>query len=210
VESTRRLFTEISIQFDQAIWVAVVGLAVNLVSALMLGGGHGLEHGLEHGHGDDAVDHDQNLRAAYLHVVADALTSVLAIVALVAGKYAGLVWLDPIMGLVGMMLIGRWSLSLLRDTGRELLDYSDDEIEGRKIRDTLEEYRDTRVCDLHVWTLAPGRRAALVSIVTHEPESPEFYKSMIEDAGEFAHVTVEVNPCEDKPCPHARCETAAR
>jgi cation diffusion facilitator family transporter len=204
-ESTRRLFSEISIQFDQAILVAVVGLVVNLVSAWMLGARH--HHGRAHAHAPSDEHrghaHDHNLRAAYLHVLADALTSVLAIGALLAGKFLGLIWLDPAMGIVGMVLIARWSIGLLRDTGRQLLDYSPDAAEGEKLRKVLEAHRDTRVCDLHVWTLAPGQRAALVSLVTHEPEAPEFYKAMIEEAGDYAHVTVEVNPCEDKPCPHA-------
>lgn len=201
VESGRRFFEDIDIHYDQAILVAVVGLVVNLVSAWMLGGGHSHSHG-DDGHDHDDHHHDHNLKAAYLHVIADALTSVLAIAALVAAKYLGLNWLDPAMGIVGMVLIGRWSIQLIGQSGKVLLDYSGDTELCEKVRKSLEDEADTRICDLHIWSLAPGHRAAMVSIVTHEPRPPEFYKQLIEAQAEFSHVTIEVNPCAAKPCPH--------
>jgi cation diffusion facilitator family transporter len=191
VESLHRLFTDVRIDVDQAMAVAILGLVVNLISALMLGHRH------DHGH------HDHALRAAYLHVVADALTSVLAIGALAGAKLQGWLWLDAAAGLVAMVLIARWSIGLLRDSAKVLLDFTPDQAEGEQIRAALEAQSDTRVADLHVWTLAPRHRAALVSVVTHEPRPPEFYKAVIDRIGEYAHVTVEVNPCADKPCPHA-------
>jgi cation diffusion facilitator family transporter len=200
-ESAQRFFSDVPIQFDQAIVVAVVGLVVNLLSAWMLGGGHSDTHEHEHEHGGH-THRDHNLRSAYFHVLADALTSVLAIGALVTGKLLGWTWMDPVMGLVGMVLIGRWSVGLIRDSGKVLLDYTTDADDGEKIRGALEAVEDTRVCDLHVWTLAPRHRAALVSLVTHDPRAPEFYKKIIDDISDFAHVTVEVNPCQDRPCPH--------
>ncbi len=202
IESTQRLFEDVPIRFDEAIAVAVIGLIVNVVSVFMLGSGHGHTHAPTDETKPDHHVHDHNLRAAYLHVVADALTSVLAIAALVAGKYLGLVWLDPAMGLVGMVLIGRWSISLIRECGRALLDYSPDGAKANEIRRAVEAHADTRVSDLHVWTLAPSHEAAVVSVVTHAPRPPEFYKALIAEAVDLAHLTIEVNPCEDKPCPH--------
>lgn len=196
VESAERLIERPTIAFDQALLVAMIGLVVNVVSAAMLHDGRGHGHGHGHGH------HDHALRAAYMHVLADALTSVLAIAALLTGKYLGWVWMDPAMGLVGMVLIARWSVGLIRDSSGVLLDYEPDETGTGEIRRALEAEPETRVCDLHVWHLAPRQRAVLVSIVTHDPKPPEHYKALVESVGPFAHVTVEVNPCEGRPCPH--------
>jgi cation diffusion facilitator family transporter len=186
-----------AISFDEAILVAVVGLAVNLISARML------HH--SHGHGPDA-DHnhhhhqDHNLRAAYLHVLADALTSVLAIVALLTGKYFNWVWMDPMMGIVGAVVIGRWCYGLFRDTGRILLDGDVDEEEAVAIQQTIEVDADNRVTDLHVWRVGPGHFAVIVSVVTHFPKPPEYYKKLLAGRVELVHVTVEVHACSSDPC----------
>jgi cation diffusion facilitator family transporter len=186
-ESLARLFSAVSIRFDEAIGVAAVGLAVNVLCAYVLRDEHGEGHA-----GHDPVDH--NRRAAYLHVLADALTSALAIVALVAGKALGWVWMDPAMGLVGSVIIARWSYGLLRDTSGVLLDGSSDaELAGR-IRSELERGSD-RVTDLHLWQLGPADRAAIVAIVTHDARPPETYRRLLQDRFGLAHVTVEVHPC---------------
>ncbi|TVR97019.1 MAG: cation transporter [Rhodospirillales bacterium] len=207
-ESTRRLFQPLEIAFDQAILVAVLGLAVNLVSALILRGGHdhgqglghhhghGQDHGHEHGHGRaDARDRDHNLRSAYVHVLADALTSVLAIAALLAGKLAGLAWMDPTMGLVGAAVVTVWAVRLLRDSGSVLLDWRAPERVERRIRAALEAHDGDRLTDLHVWSVGPGVFAAELAVVAHRPHDPDHYKGLIpEDAG-IVHATVEVHRC---------------
>ena len=149
-ESSVRLFTPISIRFNEAIFVAIIGLVVNLVCAYLL---HGNE--IDHQHSDhEHNDHlDHNLRAAYLHVIADALTSVLAIVALITGKYFGWVWMDPIMGIVGAIVILKWAYSLVNQTGKILLDYNVDKDLIAKIKAILESDSDTRLTDIHAWKL---------------------------------------------------------
>jgi cation diffusion facilitator family transporter len=144
VESVQRLVSPVNIRFNEAIAVAVVGLAVNLISAYLLRGRH--HHSHQHGSG-----HDHNLRAAYLHVLADALTSLLAIVALITGKAFGWVWMDPIMGIVGALIISRWSYGLLIDTGKVLLDRDVNAEAVEEIRSIVESDSDNRVADLHVW-----------------------------------------------------------
>jgi len=192
VESVQRLFSPVTIRFNEAIAVAVVGLAVNLISAYLLRGQH--DHGTGHGH-----HHDHNLRAAYLHVLADALTSLLAIVALVTGKAFGWVWMDPIMGIVGALIISRWSYGLLIDTGKVLLDRDVNQEAVEKIRSIVESDSDNRVSDLHVWRVGSHHLSAIISIVTHYPKSPDHYKNLLADYDEMVHVTVEVNPCEGDP-----------
>ncbi|MDX2500668.1 MAG: CDF family Co(II)/Ni(II) efflux transporter DmeF [Deltaproteobacteria bacterium] len=193
VESVQRLFSPVTIRFNEAIAVAVIGLAVNLISAYLLRGRHHHDHG--HGH-----HHDHNLRAAYLHVLADALTSVLAIFALLTGKAFGWVWMDPIMGIVGALIISRWSYGLLVDTSKVLLDRDVNAEAVEEIRSIIESDSDNRVTDLHIWRVGSHHLSAIVSVVTHYPKPPDHYKQLLADYDEIAHVTVEVNQCEGDPC----------
>jgi cation diffusion facilitator family transporter len=190
-ESVRRLTDPVPIHFDQAILVAAVGLFVNLSSAVILKERH------VHGEGDHGPDHahhhDHNLRAAYLHVIADGLTSILAVVALVIGKFWGLVFLDPMMGVVGAAFISRWAYGLLRDSGRVLLDYDCDGGLTSRIRQTLEQEDGVKVGDLHVWRLGPGHHSAVVSVTTREPVRPEDLKDRLCAIPTLSHVTIEVN-----------------
>ena len=190
-ESTDRLINPIPIVFDQALVVAVVGLIVNAVSAWLL---IGTPHDHDHGHGHDH-HHDHNLRAAYFHVIADALTSVLAIGALLAGKFFGANWLDPMMGLVGAALITRWSYGLLKDTGRVLLDHQAPDIVTENIRDALLTSSDEQIADLHVWSIGHGIFAANILVVSPNPQSPEYYRSRLPAKLKIVHATVEVHTC---------------
>lgn len=183
-ESVDRLANPVAIAFSEAILVAALGLGVNVVSAFLLDVD------------DEHSRHDHNLRSAYLHVLADALTSVLAIFALLSAKFLGLSWMDPVMGLVGAALVARWSWGLLGATSRVLLDYQAPTGLRREIRDAVESERGNRVSDLHVWSIAPGRYAGIVSIVTHEPRAPDFYKRLLPEDGRLAHMTVEVQHCQ--------------
>lgn len=217
VESVFRLFQPVSIVFGQAIAVAVLGLVVNLVSAWLLGGGH--EHGLghdlghhhhghhhehdhhehDHHHGHDhpharsELSRDHNLRAAYLHVLADAFTSVLAIAALLGGSFYGWVWLDPVMGIVGALVIAHWSLGLLRASGAVLLDAVPDRSLAAKIGERVAA-DGAEVADLHLWQVGPGHCCAIVSVVAAEPKPPAAYKALLAGLPGLSHVTVEVNP----------------
>lgn len=201
VESVGRLMAPREIVFDQALVVAAVGLAVNAVSAVLLRGGHG--HGHHHDHDDDhdhdhdhgTHDDDHNLHGAYLHVIADALTSVLAILALLAGKLAGWVWLDPLMGIVGALLIAHWSWGLLRRTGAVLTDRQAPLPVCRAITDAIEGDGTDRVADLHVWSIGPGSRAAILSVVTDDPQAPAHYRERLPDDLGLAHVSIEVHRC---------------
>ncbi len=218
IESVSRLFSPLDIRFDEAIWVACVGLAVNILSGVILHrtGHHGHVHEPGHAPHDgkahafdpatrvqasDDTPPDHNLRAAYLHVVADALTSVLAIVALFAGKYFGLGWLDAAMGLVGAALITRWAWGLAVDSSAILLDRTEDAEAGRAIRKIVADAGPgDSVSDLHVWQVAPGRLAAAVTIVSHAPRAADYYRQRLAEVGGLAHVTVEVNECRDTAC----------
>ena len=195
VESIDRFIHPVTISFDGAIFVAIIGLIVNGVSAWILGDDH--DHSHAH-HEDDSHHshdhHDHNRRAAYFHVLADALTSVLAIVALLAGKYAGWNWMDPAMGIVGAILITRWSWGLLKATSRVLLDQQQTGIQQGVKRAV--ECGDTRVSDLHVWSIGPNLYAAIVAVVTHDPQPPGHYRDRIQtDNASLVHVTVEVHTC---------------
>lgn len=191
LESIERLLNPGPIDFGEATLVAVLGLAVNLVSAWLLHDEHEHEH--DHGHDHGAGGHDRNLRAAYVHVLADALTSVLAIMGLLAGRYAGWVWMDPLVGILGAVVIVRWSIGLLRDSGRVLLDAVPDAGLPAAIRSTLE--RDgTRVTDLHVWRVGPDHNAAVISVASADPQPPSYYKAQIARMGGLCHLTVEVEP----------------
>jgi cation diffusion facilitator family transporter len=194
-ESLGRLALPVAIRFEEAIAVAGVGLVVNLVSAWLLRGAHGhlFEHAHEH---DQHHHHDHNLRGAYLHVLADALTSVLAIVALSAGRVLGWNWMDAATGVVGAVLIGRWSLGLLRDSGAVLLDGEVAQERRDAIRAAIERDADNRVTDLHVWRVGPSHLAAIVSLVTDRPRDPGHYKELLVGFGDIAHLTVEVHHCD--------------
>lgn len=247
-ESVMRLASPVTIHYDEAIAVAVLGLAVNLGCALLLRDvphGHGHEHEHEHGehehgrgeHGRErdgdgepehhrfslapAPDHhhgpgpgpdphhaphlaaqahpDHNRRAAYLHVLADALTSVLAIIALLAGRSLGWTFMDPVMGIVGSVVIARWSVGLLRDTSAVLLDAEVQAARRRAIVAAIEGERDDRVADLHVWRVGPRHLAAIVSVVTHAPRDPAHYRALLGAFPDLVHVTVEVNGCAESP-----------
>jgi cation diffusion facilitator family transporter len=191
IESLERLVSPRPIQFNEAVAVATAGLVVNLVSAFLLQERHPTEHGHHH---------DHNLKAAYLHVLADALTSVLAIVALLTGKVFGWVWMDPLTGVAGAAIITRWSWGLLRDTGRVLLDrdVDPDRVAGMIAR--IEADADNRVADIHVWRVGGGSLSVILSVVTHHPRPPEHYKALLAGTPEVEHVTVEVNRCEGESC----------
>lgn len=189
-ESVQRFVDPLEISFDQAIGVAVVGLAVNLASAWLLRDGH--DHGP---HGHHHHDHDHNLRAAYLHVLADALTSLTAIFALICGKLYGWSFMDPAMGIVGSLVIGRWAYGLVRETSAVLLDGDVDQRTLDTLRVAVEADTKDLVTDLHVWHVGPGRLAAIAAIVSDDPLSPDTYKEKMQSAVELAHVTVEVNRC---------------
>ena len=222
-ESLARLVSPTPIRFDEAIGVAVLGLVVNLLSVLLLHDhGHEHHHHHHHAHADEhdhhhareedehhqpvsaparahhaPHHHDHNLRGAYLHVLADALTSVLAIVALLLGKYYGFMWVDALSGVLGSVVIARWSLGLLHDTSAVLLDAEVPEQRRRDVQRALEADADNRVADLHLWRVGPRHLAAIVSIVTHEPREPGHYKRLLQGFDDLRHVTVEVNRCAD-------------
>ena len=200
-ESIARFLSPVSIGFNQAILVAVLGLIVNGACLAILGG-----HGHSHGKGrrkqdeEDHHDHDRkdhNLRSAYLHVLADALTSVLAVLALLAGKYLGQQWLDPFMGLVGAALVVRWSLGLLRSSARVLLDLQAPDEVKEAIRKAIESEGDNRVSDLHVWSVGPGIYAAEVAIVSSRPLDPDSYYSLLPKELGLVHATFETHLCAD-------------
>lgn len=186
-ESAVRLSEPVAISFDEAITVAVFGLIVNLVSARLLKGRHG-EHKADHHH------QDHNLRSAYLHVLADALTSMLAIMALSAGRFLDWVWMDPLMGIVGGLVIARWSLYLARDTGRILLDMNIHNSLAEEITQLVEAEGDNQILDLHVWRVGPGHFAAIISLLTGNPRPPSHYKELLTRFKELGHITVEINP----------------
>jgi cation diffusion facilitator family transporter len=201
-ESVVRLFNPVQIAYGEAISVAVLGLAVNLVSAWLLGGGHDHhhvhddehEHHHERGHHHQ---HDNNLRAAYIHVLADAATSILAIAALVVAAYSGWAWADPLVGIVGSLVIASWACGLIRASGAVLLDVNADKNLEMVIRDRLETKGD-RVTDLHLWQVGPGHRAAVISVVSDSPLPPKTYKRRLGGLRGLSHVTIEV-----ETCPHA-------
>ena len=188
--SVMRLANPVEVAFGEATIVAAIGLAVNVASAFLLSGSpghdqhdHGHHHDHHHGHG-----HDNNMRAAYFHVLADALTSVLAIVALLAGRYLGWVWLDPVMGIVGAIVISRWSWTLVRDTSAVLLDTADAHLIA-EIRECVEGPGDARIVDLHVWRVGPQAHAAIVSVAGTPAQS--IIRERLKPVHEIAHLTIE-------------------
>lgn len=198
-ESVLRLLAPVQIAFNQAIFVATLGLMVNGASVFILGEHHSHDHDHDHSHDHDHHDHhhDHNLKSAYLHVLADALTSLLAIVALLIGKYFGAVWMDPLMGIVGALLVGRWSLGLLKSTSAILLDEQGETELENCIRQAIEVDPAHRVVDLHVWTVGPGISAAILSIVSRSPRQPQYFKALIPEHLPLQHVSVEVQKYEE-------------
>jgi cation diffusion facilitator family transporter len=199
-ESIARFLNPVQIVFDYAILVAVLGLLVNVASAFILGvKGHDHDHDHEHEHGHAAHHHheDHNLRSAYLHVLADAVTSLAAIVALLAGKYFGQEWMDPAMGVAGSLLVARWSWGLLRQTSHVLLDRQAPAPVLDAIREAVAGNEGDEVSDLHVWSIGPGIWAAAVAVVTDDPQPVEAYKARIPERLGVVHVTIEVTRCPE-------------
>jgi cation diffusion facilitator family transporter len=194
-ESVTRLINPVPIAYGEAIAIAVLGLVVNLLSAWLLRDDTH-HHGSE-GHGHSHAHHhhrDNNLRAAYIHVLADAATSVLAIVALLVAMSSQQVWADPAVGIIGSFVIASWSYGLIRDSGAVLLDMAPDKAVEDAIRERLEADGD-RITDLHLWQIGPGHRAAVVSLVSDHPLSPAEYKRRLAGVPRLSHVTVEVEAC---------------
>jgi cation diffusion facilitator family transporter len=200
-ESVKRLVAPTPIRFDEAIPIAVIGLVVNVVSAWLLSSGthrHAHDHaagGPAHDHAPHGHHHDLNLRSAYLHVLADAATSVLAIGALVGGRYFGASWLDPVMGIAGTLLVGRWALGLLRDTGRVLLDAEMDAPVVAEVREAVRSLPGPATLrDLHVWRVGKGKYACIVSIETDAEFAAVEVRRQLAEHDELVHVTVEITP----------------
>src|SRR5262249_18866003 len=201
IESALRLLQPVTIHYPEATAIAALGLLVNLANAWLLGSGHDHQHEYGHGHHHDhddhhdhSHDHDHNLRAAFWHVMADALTSVLAIVGLLSAWAYGWSWADPMIGIVGALVIAHWSFGLMRDAGAVLLDATPDRALSRDIRARLESGSD-RLSDLHVWRVGPGHHAAIVSLVSDSPQRVEAYKARLADLHRLSHLTVEVHQC---------------
>ena len=200
--SIERIINPLSIQYNQALFVAIFGLLINIICAVILNfDGHSHEHDHHHHEGDEHAHHednhdDLNFKSAYLHVVADALTSVLAIAALLGAKYFQLNWLDPFIGIVGACLILRWSFLLLKDTGGILLEHEMDNPVLDEIRDTIEADGDSKISDLHLWKVAQNKYACIVSVVTGRNYSTEEYKARLSKVHELAHITIEINSCK--------------
>ena len=219
-EAVTRFLAPVPIHYGEATAIATLGLVVNVASVLMLGGGHDHGHGHahhhDHGHdhphdhdhdddhdrGHDHHDHgdhrhhthrDNNLRAALVHVMADAAVSLLVIVGLLLGRFLGWAWMDPAVGLAGAVVIATWSYALIRDTGRVLLDMTPDADLAENIRMAMERDGD-RLCDLHLWRLGPGHIGAIVSLTTAMPRAPAFYRERLAAFRALSHVTIEVHP----------------
>lgn len=186
VESVIRLLEPTEVQFGTATLIAIVGLVVNIVSALLLGHGHSHDHDDEHHHHGN----DNNLKSAYVHVLADALTSVLAIAALLAGRYLGWVWLDPVIGIVGAIVIARWAWSLMGATAGVLLDQTDEHV-AAEIRELVEHPGDARITDLHVWRVGPDAHAAIVSVVGQPTTDADSIRERLKPVHEVSHLTIE-------------------
>src|SRR5437762_11463178 len=192
-ESVHRLFVPLEIHFNEAIGIACVGLLVNLGCAVLLADRH-------HEHDGGSAHHDDlNLRAAYLHVLADAFTSVLAITALTGGKFFGWAWLDPVVGIVGSGVVFSWAYTLLRDTGGILLDRTPPSSDlPDQIRRAVESDGDSLVTDLHVWQVGIGKFAAMISVVAHQPKSSDSYRELLREHNELVHVTIETQHCGEE------------
>jgi len=193
VESLLRVFNPQPVAFGEATAIAVLGLLVNLLSAALLGPDH--HHHDAHGHGVADHRHDNNLRSAYVHVLADALTSVLAIAALLGGRFLGWTWLDPAMGLVGAAVIAVWSWSLMRAASAVLLDMTDPHVEA-EVRQLVEDGKDARIVDLHLWRVGPAGHAAIVSVVG---DGADNVRRRLRPVHEIVHLTVEARPAAHQP-----------
>lgn len=222
-ESINRFINPVNIEYNQAILVAVIGLLVNGASMLILGekghthspgeeqdhtnnhSAHEHEHGPDHDHDHDhdrseqthSKGADHNLKAAYLHVLTDALTSVLAIIALLGAKYLQLNWMDPLMGVVGAILVIRWSIGLIQGTSKVLLDHQIPNEVQKRITRLLESHKDTRVVDMHIWSIGPGIYSSEIGIVTKFPDPPNTYKALIPSDTGVVHTTIEIHLCPD-------------
>ncbi|PIE56820.1 MAG: cation transporter [Desulfobulbus propionicus] len=194
IESVQRLFSPQTIHFTEAILVASLGLLVNIGCALLLKGDHHHDHHKNH-------HHDHNLQSAYFHVLADALTSLLAIVALLAGSVLGWNWLDPVMGVIGAAIIARWACKLLGQTSPILLDASINVDYQDRIQHAIESDSDNKVSDCHIWKIGSNDYAAIISLVTGCPQPTEHYKRLLRGFKSLSHVTIEVNLCNDNCCP---------
>jgi cation diffusion facilitator family transporter len=217
-EAVSRFLSPVPIHFGEAIPIAIVGLLVNLASVWLLGGGdHGHSHGHSHGHchghdehahevefeehehhddAHEAATRDHNIRAAYIHVMADAAVSVLAIVGLVLARAFGWVWMDPLAGVIGALVIANWSYGLMRDTGAILLDVNPDQRMAANVRHAIED-RGDKVIDLHVWRVGPGHMSAVLSVATDETQrDSRFYHAVLARFEGLSHVTVEVQPLQ--------------
>jgi cation diffusion facilitator family transporter len=189
-----------TIRFTQAIPIALVGLTVNIVCALILGKAHhGHSHDHDHGQGDES-HHDLNLKSAYIHVAVDAATSVLAVLALTGGLYLGWVWLDPVMGIVGAGVVSLWAWGLIRETGKVLLDREMDRPVVAEIREVIEQHpewsQSTRISDLHVWRVGKENYSCVLSLVTDDKSmTPQAVKAALARHEEISHITVEINLC---------------
>jgi cation diffusion facilitator family transporter len=212
LESIERLASPIAVNYRSALYIAAVGFCVNVICAYILSGSHDHSHGHSHDRAhahdhDDDDDHthadgDHNMRAAYVHVLADAATSVLAILALAAGLVYGIRWLDPLVGLVGAGVIGSWAYGLVRDSGMVLLDAEADPKLARNIRAMIEGELGARVADLHLWRLGPGHRGLIVSLVSPDETTAEAIKTALRTRHpDLSHVTVEVTVCADCATP---------
>jgi len=205
-EALMRLIWPIPIDFNEAIPIAVLGLIVNVVSVLLLSGGHSHDHDHEHGHSGShshehahgAAQRDNNMRAAIVHVLADAAVSLLVILGLLLGRFLGWNWMDPIAGLCGALVIAAWAFSLVRSTGAILLDMNPDRSMAERMRALIETDGD-RLTDLHLWRLGPGHLAAIVSVATRQPRGPEYYLSLLRRFRSLSHVTVQVQHQEEAP-----------
>jgi cation diffusion facilitator family transporter len=202
--SVERIISPQPIHYQEAVVIAVLGLVVNLVCALILGKAHdhhdhGHDHGHDHDHHDHEHHHDLNLRSAYLHVIADAATSVLAIIALIGGWMYGWSWLDPVMGIVGAALVAKWAKGLLTETGKVLLDREMDHPVVEEIREVVEtgpDAGDTRISDLHVWRVGKGAYSCAISVVTHDPTlTPARIRQDLSIHEEIVHTTIEIQVC---------------
>jgi cation diffusion facilitator family transporter len=199
-ESVARFLNPIAIKYDEAIAIACIGLAVNLASAWLLADDDDHHHGHAHGHADDDHHHhhsrDHNIRAAYMHVLADAVTSVLAIGGLLIGRFFGLVWMDALVGIVGAGVIISWGVGLIRSSGAVLLDLVPSRGLADRVRERLEVEGD-RVADLHLWQLGPGHAGLIAAVVSEHPQPPQTYKARLAGIAGLSHVTIEVHPCPD-------------
>jgi len=200
IESIFRLYEPQSIHFNEAILVAIIGLIVNVASMFILHDHEHHHHGEEHHEHHHEHHHDHNIKAAYFHVLADALTSLFAIFALLLGKYYGWNWLDPVMGIVGGIIITKWSIGLVKETSPILLDENINKKYQEKIKEKIENDSDNLISDIHIWKVSANHYAAIISIVTHSAKPTDYYKELLQDFHKLSHITIEVNECQNEEC----------